>query len=47
MCTYLLAGIGGQVKCQNSQEGDAHAGDDEVDGVEQRFAAHRDVERDV
>ena len=44
---YLLAGIGRQVEGEDGQKGDAHARDDEVDGVEERLAAHRDVERDV
>ena len=44
---YLLARIRRQVKSQNGQEGDAHARNDEIDGVEERFASHGDVERDV
>ena len=45
--TCLLSGVRGKVEDQNSQEGDAHAGNDEVDGVEEGLAAHRNVKRDV
>lgn len=45
--SYLFAGIGRQVEGQNSQKRDAHTGNDEIDGVEERLASHRDVERNV
>ena len=39
--------VRGEVKHQNGEEGDAHAGDDEVDRVEQGLAPHGHVECDV
>ena len=45
--TPLLAAVGGQVEHEHGEEGDAHAGYDEVDGVEERLAPHRHVESDV
>ena len=45
--SHLLAAVGGQVEHEHGEEGDAHAGDDEVDGVEERLAPHRHVESDV
>ncbi len=45
--TYLFSAVRRQVEDEHGEEGDAHAGDDEVDGVEQRLASHRHVERDV
>jgi hypothetical protein len=44
---YLLPTVGGQVKDEHSQKRDAHAGDDEVDSVEERLPPHGDVEGDV
>jgi len=41
------APVGRQVKDDNGEEGDGDAGYDEVDGVEERLAADRHVERDV
>ncbi len=43
----LLAAVRGQIEDEDGEEGDAHAGDDEVDGVEEGLAPHRHVERDV
>ena len=43
----LLPTVGGQVEHQDCQEGDAHAGDDQVHGVEQCFPSHGDVEGDI
>ena len=43
----LLPGVGGEVEHQHGEEGDAHAGDDEVHGVEQSLPPHGDVEGDV
>lgn len=37
----------GQVVDQRGQEGDEHAGDDDVDHVEERFASDDQVEGDV
>jgi len=41
------APVGRQVKDDNGEEGDGDAWYDEVDGVEERLAADRHVERDV
>ena len=46
-CPHLLPGVGGEVEHQHGEEGDAHAGDDEVHGVEQSLPPHGDVEGDV
>ena len=43
----LLPAVRGKIKHKDSEEGDAHAGDDQVDCVEQRLPPHRDVEGDV
>ena len=43
----LLAAVRRQVEDEHGEEGDGDGGDDEVDGVEERLAAHRDVEGDV
>jgi len=40
-----LDGVGGQVEYADTEEGDEHAGDDEVDGVEERLAANLEVIR--
>lgn len=45
--SYLLAGIGWQIKDEDGEECDADARDDEIDGVEQGLSPHGDVERDV
>ena len=45
--SYLFPAVRGEVKHQNGEEGDAHAGDDEVDRVEQGLAPHGHVECDV
>ena len=44
---YLFTAVRGQVEREHRQEGDAHARDDEVHGVEERLPAHLDVEGDV
>lgn len=44
---YLLATVGRQIEREHGQKRDAHARNDDVDRVEQRLAAHRNVERDV
>ncbi len=41
---YLLSAVWRQVEDEDSEEGDAHAGDDEVHRVEERLPPHRDVE---
>ena len=46
-CPHLLPGVGGEVEHEHGEEGDAHAGDDEVHGVEQSLPPHGDVEGDV
>lgn len=47
MSAYLLARVRGEVEDEDREEGDAHAGDDEVHRVEQSLPPHRDVESDV
>ncbi len=47
LAIYLLAAVRGQIEYKHGEETDAHAGDDEVDGVEERLSSHGDVERDV
>ena len=42
--THLLAAVRGQVEREHGEEADAHAGDDDVYGVEERLPAHRYVE---
>ena len=44
---HLFSAVRRQVEGEHSEKGDAHAGDDEVDRVEERLASHRHVERDV
>ena len=46
-CGHLLPGVGGEVEHEHGEEGDAHAGDDEVHGVEQSLPPHGDVEGDI
>lgn len=46
-CCYLLPAVGRQVESEHGEEGDAHAGDDDVDCVEESFSPHGDVEGDV
>ena len=41
---HLFSAVRRQVEGEHSEKGDAHAGDDEVDRVEQRLPAQRDVE---
>ena len=43
----LLPTVGGEVEDEDGEEGDAHAGDDQVHRVEQGLPPHRDVEGDV
>ncbi len=43
----LLAAVAGQVEDEHGEEGDVDAGDDQVDGVEERLAPDGDVEVDV
>lgn len=43
----ILARVAGQVEDQNGQERDAHAGYDQVDRVEERLPAERQVEHYV
>lgn len=47
MVLYLLATVRGQVESENCEERDTHTGYDDVNGVEQCLAPHRDVERNV
>ena len=44
---HLLPAVRGKIKYEDGQEGDAHAGDDQVDCVEQGLPPHGDVEGDV
>lgn len=46
-CIYLFPAVGRQVEDKYGEEGDPHTRNDEVDGVEQSLASHRDVECDV
>ena len=43
----LFPAVRREIKHQDGEERDAHAGDDQVDCVEQRLPPHRDVEGDV
>ena len=43
----LLSTVRGEVEHEDGEEADAHAGDDEVDGVEESLSPHGDVEGDV
>lgn len=43
----LLARVGGQVEDQHAQVRDADTRNDQIDGVEEGFAAQRDVEENV
>ena len=43
----LLSTVWREVEHQDGQKADAHAGDDEVDGVEESLPPHGDVEGDV
>jgi hypothetical protein len=45
--TFLFSWIGWQIEHENRQKGDADAGDDDVDGVEQRLSTQRQVEDDI
>ena len=45
--THLLSTVRREVEHQDCEEADAHAGDDEVDGVEEGLPPHGDVEGDV
>lgn len=45
--TNLLAWVWWKVESEDGEEGDTHAGDDEVDGVEECFPPHGDVEGNV
>ena len=42
--SHLLSTIGWEVEHQDSEEGDAHAGDDQVHRVEEGLTPHGDVE---
>ena len=44
---HLFPAVGGKIEDEDGEKGDAHAGDDQVDRVEQRLPPHRDVEGDV
>ena len=45
--TDLLPTVRREVEHEDGEEADAHAGDDEVDGVEESLPPHGDVEGDV
>ena len=45
--SHLFTTIRRQIEDQHSEEADAHAGDDEVNCVEQSLPPHGDVEGDV
>ena len=44
---HLLPAVRREVEDEDGEEADAHAGDDEVDGVEEGLPPHGDVEGDV
>lgn len=44
---YLLPGVGGQVEHQHCEEGDSHTWNDQVNRVEERLAAHRQLEGNI
>ena len=45
--TDLLPTVRREVEHEDGEEADAHAGDDQVDGVEESLPPHGDVEGDV
>lgn len=47
MRTHLFAAVAGQVKRENREKRNPHAGNDDVHRVEEGLPPHRDVERDV
>jgi len=44
---YLLATVWRKIEYKNCEERDAHAGDDQIDGVEEGLSPDGDVEGDV
>ncbi len=44
---YLLAAVWRQVEDKDGEEGDAHAGNDEVDSIKEGLPPHRHIEGDV
>ena len=47
LISNLFPAVRWEVEDQHSEEADSHAGDDEVDGVEESLPPHGDVEGDV
>ena len=47
LTAHLLSAVRREVEDEDGEEADAHAGDDEVDGVEEGLPPHGDVEGDV
>ena len=47
LTAHLLSTVRREVEDEDGEEADAHAGDDEVDGVEEGLPPHGDVEGDV
>ena len=47
LTAHLLSAVRREVEDEDGEEADAHAGDDEVDSVEQGLAPHSHVEGDV
>lgn len=45
LLTYFFSRVRGQVEDEDCEEGYRHAGDDQVDRVEQGLTPHRQVER--
>ena len=45
--SYLLPTVRREIEHKYCEEGDAHAGDDQVDCVEERLPPHGDVEGDI
>ena len=44
---YLLSTVRRKVEYKNSEKRDAHARNNEIDSVEQRFSSHGDVKSDI
>ena len=47
LTAHLLSAVRREVEDEDGEEADAHAGDDEVDSVEEGLPPHGDVEGDV
>ena len=45
--THLFVAVRGQVEDQDGEQRHNHAGEDQIDGVEERLASERHVEGDI